>query len=119
MNKWAVIGFLAVLAGHLGDGLQCYTCNYDGCSYPSIQTCGASEVCLTQTAKQKDLYLQRKFCASSTECVEEAEDNILGVDMKTTIECCSEHLCNSAVKTSVSVATGIAVLVSLWAAKLL
>ncbi|KAM5146954.1 prostate stem cell antigen-like [Mantella aurantiaca] len=119
MNKWIAICFFALLACHLGDALECYSCSFGTCILPQKKTCALLEVCKTETARTGDLYLKKKSCSAPTQCEGETEDSYLGVKVKTKPDCCFTDLCNSAVTTSASFATAIAVLVSLWVAKLL
>lgn len=65
------------------------------------------------------LYLKKKSCSDVTQCNGGSEETYLSsITVKTTPECCMTDLCNSAVTTSASFATAIAVLVSLWATRL-
>nr|DBA20544.1 TPA: hypothetical protein GDO54_017309 [Pyxicephalus adspersus] len=119
MNKWIVICFFGLLACHLGGAMECYTCGFGTCTFPQTKTCGLLEVCLTETASVGSLYLKKKSCAAPTQCLQESEETYTGIKVKTTPECCATDLCNSAVTTSASLASFIAILVSLWVARLL
>ncbi|CAI9597996.1 unnamed protein product [Staurois parvus] len=120
MNKWIVICFFALQACHLGGALDCYTCPFGTCFAPTKKTCELLQVCKTETARTGDLYLKKKSCSALTQCVGESEETYMNtIKVKTTSECCITDLCNSAVTTSASFATAIAVLMSMWVARLL
>ncbi|XP_056394836.1 prostate stem cell antigen-like [Hyla sarda] len=118
MNKWIALTFFTILACHWGDALECYTCGYGACSFPSKTTCAGLEVCLTETIQTGEAYLKKKSCSSPTNCLEGSETTYLGVKVTTTPSCCYTDLCNSASIPSASILTVIAIFMSLWVARL-
>ncbi|XP_063791810.1 prostate stem cell antigen-like [Pseudophryne corroboree] len=118
MNKWIAIALIALLACQLGDAVKCYTCPYTTCLTPSTTNCGAMEVCLTKTIVVGQLPIKQKSCSSPDKCVGSSETTYVGIKVTETPSCCSTDLCNSAAMPSVSIVTGIAVLLSLWVARL-
>ncbi|KAM9324933.1 uncharacterized protein PAF06_001040 [Gastrophryne carolinensis] len=119
MNKWIAIGFFALLTCQLGVALECYTCDFGTCTFPSTKACSLLEVCLTEKASYGKMEIQKKSCASPSQCIGEREDTYMGFKVTKKPTCCITELCNSAVKASTSVATSIAALLSLCIAWLL
>ncbi|XP_063791811.1 lymphocyte antigen 6B-like [Pseudophryne corroboree] len=117
MNKIAIT-LLALLTFHLGHAMNCYTCGYGTCLTPSTTSCGLLEVCLTQTITVASLPVKKKSCSSPSKCVGSTQTTYLGITVTETPSCCFTDLCNSAAMPSVSIVTGIAVLLSLWVARL-
>ncbi|CAJ0965953.1 unnamed protein product [Ranitomeya imitator] len=118
MNKWIAVAFFTILACHLGNALECYTCDYGTCAIPSKSKCDLLDVCLTETMKSGSLSLKKKSCSSPTNCLKDSETTYAGVKVTTTPSCCYSHLCNSATIPSASILTAISILISLWVARL-
>ncbi|KAM9326392.1 uncharacterized protein PAF06_002590 [Gastrophryne carolinensis] len=109
----AVVVVTLLLGCHIGQALECYSCDFGTCLLPSKKTCGLTEVCNTQTAKAGYLNLKKRSCISPLQCVSESTVTYLGVDVKTTNNCCITNLCNSSAAPKVSVITGIAAVLAL------
>ncbi|KAG8552826.1 hypothetical protein GDO81_003095 [Engystomops pustulosus] len=118
MNKWITAAVLTVLACHIGNALECYVCDYGTCSFPTKKPCGALEVCLTEQMTTGPFSLKKKSCSLPTNCLGDSEMTYGGIKVTTTPSCCPTHLCNSAAIPSASLLTTIAILISLWMARL-
>lgn len=118
MNKWIAVTFFTVLACNLGIALECYKCDFGTCTFPSKATCGALEVCLTETAKTGPISMKQKSCSAPTNCMGESQKTYAGVTVTTTPACCTSDLCNSAAIPSASFLSVIAIFVSIWVARL-
>ncbi|MEE6520262.1 hypothetical protein FKM82_018101, partial [Ascaphus truei] len=104
------------LTGHT---LDCYTCDFGTCLFPSKTSCGLLEVCGTETSTTAGfLNFKKKSCVSPLNCLSESSTTYAGVTVKTSASCCLTDLCNSAAIPAVSLVTGIATLLALWLAKL-
>ncbi|KAM4019580.1 prostate stem cell antigen-like [Anomaloglossus baeobatrachus] len=119
MKTWITVAFFTLLACHLGNALECYTCDYGTCILPPKTTpCEPLEVCLTETMKTGPLSLQKKSCSSPTNCFQDSQTTYAGVKVTTSPSCCYTQLCNSAAIPSASILTAIAILISLWVVRL-
>ncbi|XP_075690597.1 lymphocyte antigen 6 complex locus protein G6d-like [Rhinoderma darwinii] len=118
MNKWIAVAFFTILACHLGNALECYTCDFALCAFPSKTSCGALEVCMTEKIQTAQISLNKKSCSAPTKCGQGSETTYAGIKFTTTPSCCFTDLCNSAAIPSASILTTIAVFISLWVARL-
>ncbi|XP_063287499.1 sperm acrosome membrane-associated protein 4-like [Pelobates fuscus] len=107
-----------ILSSQLVHSLECYQCDYGTCLVPSTKTCGFLESCVTYTSTAVGIPMKKKGCVNPLQCFAEASFTYLGATVTSTPSCCITNLCNSAVTPRLSAVTGIAVLVSLWLAKL-
>ncbi|XP_053545139.1 lymphocyte antigen 6 complex locus protein G6d-like [Bombina bombina] len=114
MNSFFIV-LCVLLSCHIGHALQCYSCDYGACLFPSKITCGALEVCATLTSSLTDfLSFKNKGCLNPVNCLSEVSETYLGVTVTTKPSCCFTNLCNSAVTPGVSIITGTAAVVALW-----
>ncbi|KAE8585373.1 hypothetical protein XENTR_v10021295 [Xenopus tropicalis] len=125
MNSYSLMIVVLLLCSNVGHAMDCYKCDYGACLFPSVTSCQFGQVCMTQTASTSSLplvsdlvTLRRKDCLSILACGSEASDTYLGVTVKATRTCCYSNLCNSAIKTSMSAVTSVALLVALCFTKL-
>ncbi|XP_063791812.1 sperm acrosome membrane-associated protein 4 [Pseudophryne corroboree] len=119
MMKGCVITcVLLLLSSHIGHAMECYSCDYGICLFPTKETCGLLQICGTETAKTGNLNLRKKGCLGPTECLTESSVTYMGVTVTTTRSCCVTNLCNSAVTPKVSFITGIAAMLAVLLPKL-
>ncbi|XP_053328884.1 sperm acrosome membrane-associated protein 4-like [Spea bombifrons] len=109
--------FIVLLSCQIGQALDCYKCEYGTCLTPTKMTCGTLETCVTYTAQTGGLSLKKKGCTSPTNCMTGTSETYMGITVTTSPSCCITNLCNSAFTPRVSAVTGLAVLLSLWMAK--
>ncbi|XP_053545137.1 sperm acrosome membrane-associated protein 4 [Bombina bombina] len=118
MNSLLIAVFV-LLSCHIGHTLDCYSCDYGTCLFPSTISCTGTQVCLTETSSLTDLLkMKKKGCIDLLSCNSDSSVTHLGISVKTRTSCCMTNLCNSAVTPRVSVVTGIAAVVALCFAKL-
>ncbi|KAG9470774.1 sperm acrosome membrane-associated protein 4 [Eleutherodactylus coqui] len=113
-----LIASLLLLSCHIGQALECYSCDYGTCLLPSKTSCGLLQVCGTETATTSNIGLKKKGCLNPTDCLTDSSVTYLGLTVTTTRSCCLTNLCNSATAPKVSVITGLATILALVVAKL-
>lgn len=116
--KGLLIASVLLLSCHIGHTLDCYSCDYGTCLFPSKTSCGFLQICGTETAKAGYLNMKQKGCVNPTDCLTDSSVSYLGVTVTTTRSCCITDLCNSAAAPKVSVLTGIATMLALLLARL-
>ncbi|OCT67907.1 lymphocyte antigen 6A-2/6E-1 [Xenopus laevis] len=115
-----IIIALLLLSSNAAHAVDCYKCDYGACLFPTVKSCSFGEVCMTQTASTSSLPItvHKRDCLSLLSCGSESSETYLGVTVKATRSCCYSNLCNSAIKSKVSVVTGVAALLALCFTKL-
>ncbi|XP_069602598.1 sperm acrosome membrane-associated protein 4-like isoform X1 [Ranitomeya imitator] len=112
-----IAGLLLLSCCHIGQALDCYSCDYGTCLFPSKTTCSFLQSCGTETAKAGYVGLKKKGCINLTDCMSESSVTYLGLTVTTTRSCCITNLCNTAAVPKVSAITGIAAILALVLAK--
>ncbi|XP_053545140.1 lymphocyte antigen 6 complex locus protein G6d [Bombina bombina] len=118
MKTILIAAFAVLMNCQIGSALECYSCDYGTCLFPTTTTCGLLEVCATQTSGSDFLNLKKRGCINPLNCMKEYTESYGGVSVKTTASCCITNLCNSAVSPRMTLYTLILPLVALWLAKM-
>ncbi|KAM4640601.1 uncharacterized protein O3C94_015207 [Discoglossus pictus] len=103
----------------IGHTLECYSCDYGTCLFPSKITCSGVEVCVTEKSSVTEyLSLKKKGCMDPVKCLSDSSVTYVGVTVTTKPSCCITNLCNSATMPRVSLITAVCAVVAIWLVKM-